>query len=890
MVNHTLVYNSKEEKFICLKCPDHCTVCAAKDLKAQCGACSDGYFVADTNECQPCAWGCQRCLGPSLKECLAVELGYFYNRKIKNLEICSPGCGYCNSNGDCLACSQNYLGTEIKSKETTGNSTVTKVYKCTPCSDPNCMHCAVDRFGAEVCTYCKRDAGFDPLTRRCAPCESGCSSCSSNSKLCNFCNQGFEKNIQTGKCEEVKIPYCMATDSTKQKCTWCKAGFMVDHQSNQSCLTCATANPRCSSCRSKAPNETLSFESPSNVVCTGCLQHFNLNRTTNNCDYCGDTCLYCSNPKFCNLCQTGYTSKNGVCVQSVSKNCNYVGFDDLCASCKDGYYLDMSTHQCARCHESCLTCIAEGEEYCSLCPLAAFGLFPDTKAKPNAAQYFHRTLKCVDKCPEDTHKADPSSQSCVELSQQEIDSRPKVKYILKRYSGNVTIDSLSRDAMEFKLTVSNYIQKDINDQEAWAKSNPEKAKGYSKMCRYRGKLEERLSLTRESYYACACMKNVYGSLCEIEKDLYELIQAFVAGFVYDMMYFTTTADEEKFYKILTNLAFKGLSLKSLNSLTFTAHEFMEKRFHLKVSPQYQYQFFLAADSLLAAHLEEKERILNSLNNEKNDVDSEVVVTAINQELFNTIRYITRVAVVSAPDSQYFSNSLGTNFKIALKMPKSDTFKPGSKDTLTVETNTVQLGKKPSKYSISLSNQVLDKNYEAYKIVGFVYNPDLFNANEDKIMFVSELVSLSIVHKNSQDDRGVTGSSDTDLLRIWFPIHEQPIDEKDQKNFKCVKVKFGAHSNTADRVSVTDYGMSSEDKTPLAYCEFKQYEIGDVYYGVEYLSTSKNTAHAGIYRSAMEDKDIFPIATFKTPMLPSNSVIVIANALLSALGLISVFAC
>lgn len=78
---------------------------------------------------------------------------------------------------------------------------------------------------------------------------------------------------------------------------------------------------------------------------------------------CSSNCVSCKSSTFCFVCKAGYyINYDGSEEKTVCKQC--VG---TCPRCTDSYIWDINSKQCAKCHQTCLTCKGTQESDCLSC-------------------------------------------------------------------------------------------------------------------------------------------------------------------------------------------------------------------------------------------------------------------------------------------------------------------------------------------------------------------------------------------------------------------------------------------------------------------------------------------------------------------------------------------
>lgn len=50
--------------------------------------CQAKYYLTDAQTCEPCTLNCSHCQGPELKDCQALEHGFYYDPQQDDVESC----------------------------------------------------------------------------------------------------------------------------------------------------------------------------------------------------------------------------------------------------------------------------------------------------------------------------------------------------------------------------------------------------------------------------------------------------------------------------------------------------------------------------------------------------------------------------------------------------------------------------------------------------------------------------------------------------------------------------------------------------------------------------------------------------------------------------------
>lgn len=303
----------------CIKCDNDqtCTVCKTgfysdsgkcKQCKSNCDACNSTHCLdcapehcpLSDDSCGPCATVCSECTGPSDKECIECDPGYYFSRLNRN-------CFKCNEAGSA-------------------------------CTGPN----------ANDCSNCS--SGYCMNKGKCTKCESGCRACEDYRK-CTSCQNGFYLVNDNGDhdCEPCPDDGRMDCDNEKHECKACFPGY-YESRSTSGILICKK-------CKQNDCKECKTAGSQSQTTCNTCFDGFYLEN--NECSKCEFPCSLCSSKEVCTkMWQWNLSNK----CDSSCKAC-FGAQQFHCSSCHDGFYLNESNY-CIDCDSSCATCSGTATTSC----------------------------------------------------------------------------------------------------------------------------------------------------------------------------------------------------------------------------------------------------------------------------------------------------------------------------------------------------------------------------------------------------------------------------------------------------------------------------------------------------------------------------------------------
>jgi hypothetical protein len=884
----------------CVPCPKNCFSCVEDSTRTGtvCLGCHNSHFITPDGQCQPCVDNCEVCYGPGIDKCMMPKSGFVYNSEYKALMTCPIGCSACSPGQDCIRCqtgfrTESLLNADSTKKVHDGHELV----KCVPCASPNCMYCEVNEFKVESCTHCNREFGINPATKKCDPCPAGCMTCHTNSQICNYCKEGFQKNFATGNCEPISLQNCMNFDTRTQECSWCKLGYMVDPATKKSCIPCSGADPYCNGCRLKTEQEKVALPNPAvNLVCTVCSQRFSLNPITHTCKYCGDHCQYCDANSKCLACDLGFlpNASGEGCVKSKDiPNCEIVGINGLCSTCRVGYFLDKASSQCLQCHESCLICSGQSEKDCVSCPANRYMLKVPVEQNFFMSIFVRSQVRCVTSCPSSEgsiqYRQDEYFRECVQLTEEEIKAKkPKSKYPFARTSQGKNWETMYHDAVEYVVQLANFKAASTQSAKDWAAANPEEAKEFSKHCNYRGFLEEKVSSDRETVYQCDCLKGFHGVNCFMDKEMYEAIQEYITIFAIDLSTMTGAANEEKIYKIFSSLCHGMFNLDTLGLMTIAFDRVMQSQFAYKATDLPA--FMAAADGLMRIHYIEKIDLENSLTDSRNDIDTISAYNVIYRELNRIIDVVNKVAAASIPNSAPFAITPTMSIQASLTTTTGANFGPGKNEGSGFKVSQSDIfnqGKNTDILSVFINDAELrSKADTGLKVLLTVYSNLLFR--KDKETFASQLLSIQISDKGG--NQLMASSSPSNFLTIIFPVKHLPATEDVKSKLKCVMVRFEKDGMDGSYLiaEIAAFGTFEDTGKPFVECRFAQYDFGKVFYSVGHIgkhALTKDAETTKITRKALDDNDSFQLSHYQAVDTTSANILTLGmNFMLGFLGL------
>ncbi|KAL4469804.1 hypothetical protein ABPG72_022124 [Tetrahymena utriculariae] len=394
----------------CLKCPSGSTWSAATMTCSQisncdfsqllgynsqtgsCSGCSSPYFLNQYSySCEKCSSNCScttaaysscdanSCVAPytqtsdqygSFCECKGAT---FFNGT--TCQSCSSNCLKCDTNGQCLQCSNGQLIDKA-------------TFQCVNCAvpSPNPLYCDIKVFAycsqltsdGKYCNSCIQNLIYDPVQKYCI-CPNG-GVFSTSQSTCVSCSTLFPN---CGKCDSYQCTACLDTTFTlasdSQSC------LCQGYVQNGTCVPCTNSLKNCAQC------------DPTGKTCLSCIPNFGLITSTNSCYACSgidknciscdanNTCLACTNGYtlqastntcVCDISQTKFVVINSTCMscQTASPNCLQCSLNStsnavVCTTCNSPYVVSNGTCQlcAAGSYRSGNSCVACSDSNCSQC-------------------------------------------------------------------------------------------------------------------------------------------------------------------------------------------------------------------------------------------------------------------------------------------------------------------------------------------------------------------------------------------------------------------------------------------------------------------------------------------------------------------------------------------
>lgn len=289
-------------------CRDFCIKCKSA---SNCTECKEGFFLKGF-ECLPCALTCSGC--ETLEDnCLTSEspvllpgivladdtdcgASKYFDLATQKCEGCPANCYKCGSSSTCVMCHSHFILDKEKcvhidpcNLPSEKSDTNIKLFSCVKCSK-NCLYCDQNK---KNCSICKNKFYLDKLT--CQSCQENCDLCL-NKESCLRCSHGFE--IKNDLCVKIEANQ---QDKIIKSSNNVKVFLTPNLQVN---IFSSLAGILSKKEKEKTiDNCHLSFLNKNN--CFLCQKGFYLSPDYK-CNACSQNCVFCTSPKFCTKCKTGY--------------------------------------------------------------------------------------------------------------------------------------------------------------------------------------------------------------------------------------------------------------------------------------------------------------------------------------------------------------------------------------------------------------------------------------------------------------------------------------------------------------------------------------------------------------------------------------------------------
>ena len=297
----------------CQSCINNCASCSNN---YSCDSCSIGY----NNNYYNCQYNYNNC-----------GTGYFYNNTAGYCQNCISNCANCTNSSSCVVCSYGYTNNYYYCQYDPSNSICPIGYFynttygygfCQSCIN-NCSYCSNSYSCICNSGYFYNYYGY------CQKCISGCSQCS-NYYTCNACFSGYSNNYYS-----CYISNCSIYNGD-YGCQQCNDSYYL--VSPYYCASCQI--PGCLSC-SNGTNGLICYNCSSGYYLISYNNNNSIVSTCLSCKTSLSNCASCHNNSYCDYCDIGYLSVNGICstCDHFFPHCDICN-NYYCSSCSSGYYLN----------------------------------------------------------------------------------------------------------------------------------------------------------------------------------------------------------------------------------------------------------------------------------------------------------------------------------------------------------------------------------------------------------------------------------------------------------------------------------------------------------------------------------------------------------------------
>lgn len=850
-LNQALLIDRETATPRCVTCPDHCQFCYADNDKLMCSSCKGGYFITDDKKCSPCSENCDVCYGSGYDKCISLLPGYVFNSETQKWKTCQKGCASCDSTGLCTKCLPGFKEQQVKTD--TGVPVKhhnRQIVECVACQYSNCAICgAIPGFSGEKCLYCAAGYGIDIQSgsNACKPCPANCLSCQSNYNICGYCEESYVTNVNTGGCMKMPVENCANYNSIRSVCESCNPGYWIGLTDKNSCNSCTTVTPLCSSCYSMG---TISGTETPNLVCLACAEGYTYDGENKKCKLCSDNCAKCHAEGECISCKQGYfLNAENKCVMNDLQNCDYTMDGQTCYSCKTGTYLDGRSLICMPCDPSCITCDGNKLEQCTTCPIDRISLYEKDSAMSFQLLTFHR--KCLKECPNVDHNGkkmarDEFSGECTSSIDSNVPLKMKYSFTRRYRSDNIEAVDLIQDANDYFESFRKY-EDDIKiKSQVWARDQPQEANTYSLQCNFNGVIKEHISTDRELYYECICKIGYFGKVCTIDKDLYMATQKFMTKFLEDLKNLRGNIRQREFYSIFIFLNYGPLNFKNRDDMELIFINYLASS-HFQTP--YMQDFWRCYDSLLSSQYRQLDQIRKNSIESSRDINSLTTQDLIYQRILYLAQYVKSVALNSLNQTQDYNETRSRAFQAMQSTRPGSAFSTHSEKFVIRPTNLLGVNTNTHGVEVSIHESKLADVITPLSIVGWTYSSLLFDGIQKTVKFISHVTVISLFDKTSAEV-----FQDKTNIKIHFPLRAVP-EDSDHDKYVCVRIEHNQNSKPKiETFEAKEIGLYKYSVNSYADCHFKGVSFTDAFFTVGYIGTQTDTARQSLKRSAMDYED------------------------------------
>lgn len=835
-----LVFAADTGKASCEKCPENCYYCYMYGEKKMCARCPEGFYLDQGKQCQKCVEKCASCTGPEYSKCYQLAEGHSLDVKQKKPISCPEGCRECSPDGECVNCLPGFLPT---SKQDANKKAELKhgipIVTCSKCNDLKCNYCFNQISGYETCLICKEGFGFNKRQNVCQKCKvSDCEECANNYQKCSRCNDNFFVSLADGLCHKMPA-HCQHIDPMSNgNCMTCKLGYTLD-TSTHKCVACKSVNELCTTCGFTKVKHAL--------VCRGCVEHHFWSRLHKECRKCSENCVQCSSSSKCKICQFGFQLEDGKCKPQEDSNCRILGEAGKCFECERGHYFDEKEKKCHPCAAGCGSCSGSEANQCTTCYVDKFALIEGTIQT-------YQKMSCVESCPaeEKGKKLIPDyfNMRCIPDDKPE-EIKPTEKYSFRRTQkdGKVTKETLSFDVKQFGLELTKYIEESTKSFREWAVKNPYMKNEFSEQCNYRGKLIQKISLTREVHLVCKCSRGFHDLTCSIETMLYEQIQKFARSILNDLVAVKPSGEDQGLSEIFIGLSAGSLSETTLTEMVDVISGLVNRGDQICGNVVLIMKMF---DSVIWSNYNYGYEVENKLD--ITDIDSAKFKYTLYRRLHRIMelqKEAARKCFTSGQTDEITMASTST-FQSVLRAYHKGLFEDEIRNAVAIPPPNI-FGTSSITRPIFLN--YISKNLEALNpnpllVYPVVYSSMLFDQYSSYDYIISSYMVSPILlcaQTKSEDYNCSKAFEEERSLKVRFLLRHMTVaDGEIRNNLKCLQVNY---SDTELKPlamvesAVSKFETEGLRKDLIAVCEFEKVnriELADVYYTVGFKKEAQPT--------------------------------------------------
>ncbi|KAL4495499.1 hypothetical protein ABPG72_020240 [Tetrahymena utriculariae] len=233
----------------CQICPSYCQNCSISNTQMICSSCpnyqalnrnndqtcscASGYYNSGSNSCSKCIDGCQQCVSNQI--CQKCMPNYQLDSQglcrivcpSKQYQISPTQCGNCFDQTNCITCTDNG---QVSCTQCANNSFLQQGTCVNQCGkefyifdiqNKICKSCLSTQIHCNQCSYNQNTQKFT-----CYQCQTGFQLSSTN--ICiPICQESYNLNPSTNKCEKCLVYNCLACPSSFNACSKCASNYFL---------------------------------------------------------------------------------------------------------------------------------------------------------------------------------------------------------------------------------------------------------------------------------------------------------------------------------------------------------------------------------------------------------------------------------------------------------------------------------------------------------------------------------------------------------------------------------------------------------------------------------------------------------------------------------------